>query len=224
MRTAAPVLLGWLAGCLSAPAGPTTTTDAAAPTADATVAPADCILAIDFASPAALDTWIRTVDGTTCSCDVVEARLEFANDGATCACELGYPTQFDLTAQAVSVEVAAVEGELDASLLVGLASGEAFLMARTDGAFAVLRCVAGECDPALTTLPFNHELLRYWRIRWLDGTLRFETSADRRAWTERHAVARSAAEASSAALGLASYEDDAVSGRVAFDDLWMCPP
>ena len=87
--------------------------------------------------------------------------------------------------------------------------------------------VVGNSDVGVTSIPYDSGAHRWWRIRHVQSgdTIRFDTSPDGIAWTQRHSISRGALNISAGKVNLSAgtWNSQSTPGLARFDNLSWHP-
>lgn len=134
---------------------------------------------------------------------------------------------YDLTQGLIFVEVVeATRSQANTMLMFGADNNNKAIMETENGSL-YMRLVVGGSGVGAVSIPYDSGVHRWWRIRHVASgdTIRFETSPDGIAWTQRHSVSRGSLNITTGKLNLSAgtWNSQSTPGRAIFDNLSWHP-
>lgn len=134
---------------------------------------------------------------------------------------------YNLTQGIIFVEVAEVtQGQANTMLMFGADNNNKVII-KTEAGSLYMNLVVGGSQVGVTSIPYDSVSHRWWRIRHVASgdTIRFDTSPDGIAWTQRHSVSRGSLNITAGKVNLSAgtWNSQAAPGRARFDNLSWHP-
>ena len=130
---------------------------------------------------------------------------------------------YDLTQGSIFVEVVeATRNQANTTLAFGATTGNKVMM-KTENGSLIMSLVIGGSTIGSTSLPYDVGAHRWWRFRHVASgdTIRFDTSPDGIAWTQRHSISRGSLNITAGKVNLSAgtWNSQSTPGRAVFDNL-----